>query len=75
MDDLTRLVERALADFQANADPAALENVKAKYLGKSGELTARLKSSDLPGSSHTNPMGLPEISPSFTALCVSTPIL
>jgi len=43
MDDLTRLVERALADFQANAEPAALENVKAKYLGKSGELTARLK--------------------------------
>ncbi|HEY3555787.1 MAG TPA: phenylalanine--tRNA ligase subunit alpha [Casimicrobiaceae bacterium] len=51
MDDLTRLVERALADFQANADPAALENVKAKYLGKSGELTARLKTlGELPPS-------------------------
>jgi phenylalanyl-tRNA synthetase alpha chain len=43
MDDLTRLVERAHADNQANPDPAARANVKAKYQGKSGELTARLK--------------------------------
>ena len=44
MDDIDRIVESALADFQACADPAALENVKAKYLGKAGALTARLKS-------------------------------
>jgi phenylalanyl-tRNA synthetase alpha chain len=43
MDDLTQLVESALADFQASPDPAALENAKAKYLGKSGALTERLK--------------------------------
>ena len=44
MDDIDRIVGSALADFQACADPAALENVKAKYLGKAGALTARLKS-------------------------------
>jgi len=30
MDDLDRIVESALADFQACVDPAALENAKAK---------------------------------------------
>jgi phenylalanyl-tRNA synthetase alpha chain len=44
MDDIDRIVEGARADFQACADPAALENAKAKYLGKTGTLTARLKS-------------------------------
>jgi len=43
MDDLTRIVDTALSDFQACADPAALENVKAKYLGKAGALTTQLK--------------------------------
>ncbi|HEX6793360.1 MAG TPA: phenylalanine--tRNA ligase subunit alpha [Casimicrobiaceae bacterium] len=43
MDDLDRIVETALADFQACIDPAALENAKAKYLGKAGALTAQLK--------------------------------
>jgi phenylalanyl-tRNA synthetase alpha chain len=44
IDDIARIVESALADFHACADPVALENVKAKYLGKAGALTARLKS-------------------------------
>ena len=44
MDDLTRIVDTALADFEACADPAALENTKARYLGKAGILTAQLKS-------------------------------
>jgi phenylalanyl-tRNA synthetase alpha chain len=43
MDDLDHIVESALADFQACVDPAALENAKAKYLGKAGALTTRLK--------------------------------
>ena len=43
MDDLDRIVESALADFQSSVDPAALENAKAKYLGKAGTLTTRLK--------------------------------
>jgi phenylalanyl-tRNA synthetase alpha chain len=43
MDDLARIVERALADFATAGDPAALENAKAKYLGKAGALTAQLK--------------------------------
>ena len=43
MDDLDRIVETALADFQASTDPAALENAKARYLGKAGALTAHLK--------------------------------
>jgi phenylalanyl-tRNA synthetase alpha chain len=44
MDELTQIVDNALADFAACPDPAALENAKAKYLGKSGTLTERLKS-------------------------------
>jgi len=43
MDDLTALVDRAIAEFDACSDPAALENAKARYLGKSGALTERLK--------------------------------
>jgi phenylalanyl-tRNA synthetase alpha chain len=44
MEDLDTIVARALADFIAAGDPAALENTKARYLGKSGELTSLLKS-------------------------------
>jgi phenylalanyl-tRNA synthetase alpha chain len=43
MEDLERIVERAAAEFRGAAEPAALEDAKARYLGKSGELTARLK--------------------------------
>ena len=43
MDDLTRIVDDALAEFSACADPAALENAKARYLGKAGALTGQLK--------------------------------
>ena len=43
MDDLSRIVDEALAEFSACTDPAALENAKAKYLGKAGALTAELK--------------------------------
>jgi phenylalanyl-tRNA synthetase alpha chain len=44
MDELDRIVAAALADFAACGDPAALENSKAKYLGKAGALTELLKS-------------------------------
>ncbi|HSC98466.1 MAG TPA: phenylalanine--tRNA ligase subunit alpha, partial [Casimicrobiaceae bacterium] len=43
MDELTRIVESALADFSRSADAVALENAKAKYLGKAGALTGQLK--------------------------------
>jgi len=43
MDDLTRIVATALTEFDACGDPAALENAKAKYLGKAGVLTGELK--------------------------------
>jgi phenylalanyl-tRNA synthetase alpha chain len=39
MQDLDAIVARAAAEFAAAADPASLENVKARYLGKSGELS------------------------------------
>ena len=39
MEDLSGIVERALADFAASADPASLEDAKARYLGKSGALS------------------------------------
>jgi phenylalanyl-tRNA synthetase alpha chain len=39
VEELSHIVERALADFSAARDPASLEDAKARYLGKSGELT------------------------------------
>ena len=43
MQELERIVNSALADFEACTDPAALENSKARYLGKSGAVTELLK--------------------------------
>ncbi|HWA37989.1 MAG TPA: phenylalanine--tRNA ligase subunit alpha [Burkholderiales bacterium] len=40
MNKLDSIVERALGEFAAAQDPAALENAKARYLGKAGELNA-----------------------------------
>ncbi|MEK6244933.1 MAG: phenylalanine--tRNA ligase subunit alpha [Pseudomonadota bacterium] len=39
MNNLDEIIGRALAEFAAAADPASLENVKARYLGKNGELS------------------------------------
>jgi len=44
MNELERIIAAALAEFTACADPAALENSKARYLGKAGALTEQLKS-------------------------------
>ena len=44
MNDLSRIVDEAMAEFAACADSAALENAKARCLGKSGALTMQLKS-------------------------------
>lgn len=41
--DLDQIVAEALADFAAAENTVALENEKAKYLGKSGRLTELLK--------------------------------
>ena len=43
MDSLEQIVTSAIADFDACDDPPALENAKAKYLGKTGALTDLLK--------------------------------
>ena len=43
MIDLKDIVPAATADFEAARDPAALENAKAKYLGKAGEITEHMK--------------------------------
>ncbi|MFO1412736.1 MAG: phenylalanine--tRNA ligase subunit alpha [Burkholderiales bacterium] len=43
MSDLATIVTTARAEFDQCADAAALENAKAKYLGKSGALTDLLK--------------------------------
>lgn len=43
MQDVNDIVERALAEFRVAADPASLENAKARTLGKNGELTALLR--------------------------------
>ncbi len=43
MNDLASIVARARAEFEQCVDPAALEDAKAKYLGKAGALTELLK--------------------------------
>jgi phenylalanyl-tRNA synthetase alpha chain len=43
MDELTRIVDTALSEFLGCGDAAALENAKARYLGKTGVLTEQLK--------------------------------
>ncbi len=43
MSDLDAIVSQALAEFEAVADGAALENSKARFLGKSGLMTEQLK--------------------------------
>jgi phenylalanyl-tRNA synthetase alpha chain len=43
MDDLETIVAAALAEFGACGDPASLENCKARFLGKTGQLTELLK--------------------------------
>jgi len=40
---LEQLVLQATADFAAATDAAALENAKARYLGKAGEITKQMK--------------------------------
>ncbi|HEU4350351.1 MAG TPA: phenylalanine--tRNA ligase subunit alpha [Burkholderiales bacterium] len=40
MEQLSVIVSRALAEFAAAPDPASLENAKARYLGKAGELSS-----------------------------------
>ncbi len=43
MSSLEQLVKSAQEDFQAATDSASLENAKAKYLGKTGLITAQMK--------------------------------
>jgi phenylalanyl-tRNA synthetase alpha chain len=43
MNDLNDLTAAAVADFAAATTPAALENAKARFLGKSGRVTELLK--------------------------------
>jgi len=44
MQALSELIDRAASEIDAAADIAALDAVRVSYLGKKGELTARLKS-------------------------------
>jgi phenylalanyl-tRNA synthetase alpha chain len=43
MNPLEQLVAQANTDFAVAADAAALENAKAKYLGKTGQITEQMK--------------------------------
>ena len=50
MEDLNQLHQAAEADVAAAADPAALDEVRVRYLGKKGLLTGQLKQlGELPG--------------------------
>src|SRR3954471_21730095 len=48
MQDLEAIVARALAAFRAAGDAASLENAKARFLGKGGELSAFRPSGNSP---------------------------
>ncbi len=51
MQSLSELVEQAESEIAGAADLAALDGVRVRYLGKKGELTARLKGlSDVPAA-------------------------
>ena len=51
MKGLSELLRLAASEIDAASDPAALDRVRVAYLGKKGELTARLKAlSDLPAA-------------------------
>lgn len=43
MQDVDELISRAQQEIDSSRAPAALENIRVKYLGKKGELTALLK--------------------------------
>ncbi|MEO8249722.1 MAG: phenylalanine--tRNA ligase subunit alpha [Burkholderiales bacterium] len=43
MNELDSILESARSDFQSSATPAALEDAKARYLGKSGRITELMK--------------------------------
>ncbi|MDR2508426.1 MAG: phenylalanine--tRNA ligase subunit alpha [Candidatus Accumulibacter sp.] len=43
MQNLDQIIRQASADFSAADDPDALEQIKARYLGKSGQITGLLK--------------------------------
>ena len=43
MDELSQLIESAKADFAAAQQPAALEDAKARYIGKTGAVTMLMK--------------------------------
>ena len=43
MNELTELIAKAQEDFALATDSAALENAKAKYLGKAGSITVLMK--------------------------------
>ena len=43
MNPLEQLVAQAQSDFAAAVDAAALENAKARYLGKTGQITEQMK--------------------------------
>jgi phenylalanyl-tRNA synthetase alpha chain len=45
MDNLDQIVSEAQSAFAAISDPDALEQVKARFLGKSGQITELLKGS------------------------------
>ncbi|UWN48630.1 Phenylalanine--tRNA ligase alpha subunit [Alcanivorax sp. ALC70] len=44
MENLESLVEAALAEVAGAADARALDEVRVRYLGKKGEISALLKS-------------------------------
>ncbi|MGA8008079.1 MAG: phenylalanine--tRNA ligase subunit alpha, partial [Thiomonas sp.] len=43
MNPLQTLIDQASAEFSEAADSASLENAKARYLGKTGLITAEMK--------------------------------
>ena len=44
MESVNQILEQALADITASTELSALDDLRVRYLGKKGEITALLKS-------------------------------
>ena len=63
MEDLASLVERARREFGESGDAAALENAKARFLGKSGALNAFRPSGGTPEERKAQGIEHPNLEP------------
>lgn len=75
MQNLDQIVLEASAAFAATDDPDALEQIKARYLGKSGQITELLKGMAKLSPDERNQPALPSIAPRKPSSRHSIPVV